>query len=138
MQRFSAAEFRTSWRKTHAAHQADRDTSGVTVAMTSTTAAAAGAVDATSSLIESNQSSPSLRCPFPDVPANSDKSVDALLWLIDRVKRTGRGQNRSATLVSSSDGGCVSFWSAIEGKMLGAFHAVSTRDMPRYVGTRLN
>eukprot|EP00038_Savillea_parva_P003051 m.120454 g.120454 ORF g.120454 m.120454 type:complete len:1304 (+) comp11055_c0_seq1:218-4129(+) len=61
---------------------------------------------------------------FPDVPASASKNVDAVVWLKERIKAASSGNRECATLVVACDGGCVAFWNALKGDMLGAFYVV--------------
>lgn len=69
---------------------------------------------------------------FPELTHNANKRVDAMLWLADRVKLASEGEHKHcATLVAASDSGCVAFWSAIDGEMMGSFiamHAPVSKD----------
>lgn len=54
----------------------------------------------------------------------ASSAVEKMAWLKERVKLASTGNRRSATLVASCDGGCIAFWNALKGDLLGAFYAV--------------
>eukprot|EP00039_Didymoeca_costata_P005108 m.78601 g.78601 ORF g.78601 m.78601 type:complete len:1109 (+) comp12678_c0_seq2:542-3868(+) len=61
----------------------------------------------------------------PAVASNARLCVDAVLWLKYRIHQTRKvAGTAAATLVVSSDGGCIHFWNAMKPDLLGAFFAV--------------
>ena len=71
---------------------------------------------------------------LPDVHSSSRPSVDVIVWLQARIKKMAasrmRGENSDdglnvASIAVACDGGCINFWNAIKGDLLGGFHAVA-------------
>eukprot|EP00729_Bicosta_minor_P006810 gene6810-3663_t len=71
---------------------------------------------------------------LPKVAANAKTAVDSVVWLKERVHQlTVQASQSSAkiqasnigTLAVSCDGGCICFWNALKGDMLGGFYAVA-------------
>lgn len=81
---------------------------------------------------------------LPEVHSNSRPSVDVVVWLGARIKKMAasrmRGENSDdglnvASLAVACDGGCVNFWNAIKGDLLGGFHAVADKHGPDFVSS---
>ena len=71
---------------------------------------------------------------LPKVTTNAKTAVESIVWLKDRVHQlTTQASQSSAkisavnigTLAVSCDGGCICFWNALKGDMLGGFYAVA-------------
>lgn len=61
---------------------------------------------------------------FPAVSGAATKQVDSVVWLKERIKAASHGNRECATLIAACDGGCIAFWNALKGDMLGAFYCV--------------